>query len=277
MTATALTTDHPGWIHSDDNTRARVMDAGPGVWLARWTCAGLALSCIDGSEDDKPSAEETTAGQLPKAVPAELAGALTHLGTVVRIPNPSLWDALTTAILRQVVRAAQARVLYRRWCTAYGRTISTPAGPLALAPDPEAVLSLTDAAFKDVGAAFHRTALQAAASAYLEHHEKWAAMDAPELVSALDYIPRIGPWTASATTADYTGDFSVYPHGDLAVRTWADRAAPGVVWPATERAFATSWTAQADNNQQLHALTLLTLTWGSHVSTDHRRGSTQPL
>ncbi|MFJ8731235.1 hypothetical protein [Streptomyces bauhiniae] len=48
------------------------------------------------------------------------------------------------------------------------------------------------------------------------------------MATALTGIPRIGPWTAAA--ADYTGDFSVYPHDDLAVRTWAEDR-PTYPWP----------------------------------------------
>ncbi|WP_414170967.1 hypothetical protein ACMATS_38285 (plasmid) [Streptoverticillium reticulum] len=107
----------------------------------------------------------------------------------------------------------------------YG-TRDTPHGPVALTPAPEIVLYLPDDAFRRVGTAFHRTALQAAAMAYQQHGDNWAALDADDLVKALGDIPRVGPWTAFAATAGHTGDFSVYPHGDLAVRTWAHRQRP---------------------------------------------------
>ena len=52
------------------------------------------------------------------------------------------------------------------------------------------------------------------------------------LVQELQRIPRIGPWTAGAAVADYSNDFTYYPYADLAVRTWAKRAAPSYPWPA---------------------------------------------
>lgn len=211
-------------------------------------------------------------GQLPKTLPATLQSALSGLGAVVRLPNPSLWDAITTAVLRQVVRAAQARALYRRWCTAYG-TLDTPSGPVALAPAPEVVLGLPDDAFRQIGAAFHRTTLQAAAAAYLLNADAWRALDADDLVKALDDIPRVGPWTASAAAADFTGDFSVYPHGDLAVRTWARRAAPDAPLPDDARSFAAAWQRFAPDRAQLHALTLFTLAWGIHARTAEHDGA----
>ncbi|MGI8336378.1 hypothetical protein ACRYCC_41100 [Actinomadura scrupuli] len=57
---------------------------------------------------------------LPFDVPA-LGGALAGLGPVARFRNPNLWDAIGTAIIRQVIRAAQATKLYRAFCAAYGR------------------------------------------------------------------------------------------------------------------------------------------------------------
>jgi DNA-3-methyladenine glycosylase II len=135
------------------------------------------------------------------------------------------------------------------------------------------VLTLPDEAFRAIGAAFHRTALQAAATAYQEHAEEWKGLAPDDLVKALDDIPRVGPWTASAATADFTGDFSVYPHGDLAVRTWARRAAPDAALPDDERAFAAAWQRSAPDRPQLHALTLFTLAWGTHARTAEHDGA----
>jgi len=272
---TALTVEHPAWDTGADGACARLMNSETGRWLATWTTAdGLSLACVAGDEDTKPKVPEVTADELPDATPPQLLQALAALGTVQRVANPWLWDALSTAILRQVVRAGQARILYRRWCSTYGESLSTPAGPLNTVPSPETVLALPDEAFKSVGAAFHRTALQAAATAYLQHGDTtWNDLPAGELVQALDEVPRIGPWTAAAAACDFTGDFSIYPHGDLAVRTWAAKAAPGVEWPDTDKAFAAAWKNSATSTRQLHALTLLTLSWGSHVLTQH--GGTQ--
>jgi DNA-3-methyladenine glycosylase II len=273
-----LATDHPAWLARPEGL-ARLMACESSVWLAVWGPSGLSLSRLAGEDDAQPIVVETGSGTLPPRTPHTLAGKLAGLGTVVRVANPWLWDALSTAILRQVVRAAQAKALYGRWCAAHGRVLDTPHGSLPLVPDPGVVLSLPDEAFTAVGAAFHRTALRAAATAYLADGPAWAALAAAELVVALAAVPRIGPWTSRAAAADATGDFSVYPHGDLAVRTRARRAAPDQPWPEQERAFETAWRALADDPRQLHSLTTLTLSWGSHAHTcaeadiepEHRR------
>ncbi|MGW3627812.1 hypothetical protein [Streptomyces sp. NPDC000880] len=271
---TVLTTDHPAWEKTTTSTRARTVRSGTGLWLASWGMEELELQCVEGSEDVKPRIITTDPATLPASVPDALSAGLKELGLTRRLANPWLWDAITTAILRQVVRAGQARRLYRAWCQAYGTTVTTVHGPLAVAPDPQHVLELDDEAFSSIGAKFHRTALQAAARAYLEHAETWMQLAPADLVTALTSIPRIGPWTASAAAADFTGDFTVYPHADLAVRTWAARIAPAYAWPQTEKTFITHWRHLAGpTDQHLHTLTLTTLTWGAHARTTEHTGT----
>lgn len=271
-TTASMTNEHPGW-QTTAHGHLRALETGTGTWLARWSGDGLSLTCLSGAEQDKPHTTTADAETLPESVPAPLRRELAGLGAVQRLANPSLWDAITTAILRQVVRAPQARALYQRWCAAYGRSIQSPDAQLSLAPSPEDVLALPHARFTGIGAAFHRTALQAAAAAYLADAAKWSGLDAPGLVDALTGIERIGPWTARAAAADFTGDFSIYPHGDLAVRTWATRAAPDEAWPETDRAFEARWRSMCHEPGHLHTLTLLTLTWGSHARTpEHSPG-----
>jgi DNA-3-methyladenine glycosylase II len=263
-----LTIDHPAWHRYPDGSHARAVLVGSGLWVMSYGNHGLRIDCVKGSEDIKPSFVATDPADLPAAAPAALRNGLTKLGVSQRLANPRLWDAITTAILRQVVRADQARKLYRNWCSTYGTTVDGPFGPLAVAPNHTRVLSLPESSFAAIGAKFHRTALQAAAEQYGQHHETWEHLDATALVTALTGIPRIGPWTAHAAAADFTGDFSIYPHDDLAVRTWAAQIAPAYPWPdKKDKAFGPLWTGWAgDNHTALHTLTLATLTWGAHAS-----------
>ncbi len=276
MTHLALMTDHPGWIHGPDGSHTRLLDTGTGLWLAAATPHDLAVTSLTGSDELKPAVLTTEADELPTGLPPLLAGPLAALGTVRRMPTPWLWEAISTAILRQVVRAAQARKIYRLWCTRYGTVRDTAYGQLAAVPGPETVLALADEQFKAVGAAFHRTALQAAADAYLTHADRWRDLRPARLAMELTGVPRIGPWTAATAAADFHGDFAVYPHHDLAVRTWAARIAPAHPWPRTEREFGTAWRRMAADDLQLHALTAYTLTWGT-IHADHRRsGGARP-
>ncbi|MEV6758398.1 hypothetical protein [Streptomyces sp. NPDC051214] len=262
-----LTTDHPAWIDTEAAGRVRAVRTASGLWVLSWDRAGLHMACVHGMEDDKPKVVTTDPARLPGTVPAALKAGLDGLGPTRRLANPWLWDAITTAILRQVVRAGQARKLYRAWCKAYGTAIDTPHGELYLAPTAEDVLALEEQQFTDVGAKFHRSVLQAAAAHHERHLWHWQPMAAGDLVAALTSVPRIGPWTAAAAAADYTGDFSIYPHDDLAVRTWAAQIAPGHAWPnKKDKAFGPMWNAMAgDDSTALHTLTLSTLSWGSHA------------
>ncbi|GAA2463036.1 DNA glycosylase family protein [Streptomyces lavendulocolor] len=274
MNTTVLTTDHPAWIETTDGQRVRLVRSGPGLWLASWGHDELQLRCVEGSEDVKPLSLTTDPGTLPDSVPDELRLGLHQLGPTQRLANPWLWDAMVTAILRQVVRAGQARRLYRTWCATYGTTVQTTDGAFAVTPDARQVLALEDDAFAAVGAKFHRTALQAAARAYLEHEAAWVQLAPADLVPALINIPRVGPWTAAAAASDFTGDFTLYPHADLAVRTWAARIAPAYAWPESEKEFNQRWRRMAGpSDQHLHTLTLTTLTWGAHARTTGDTGN----
>ncbi len=262
-----LTTDHPAWHSQENGTLARAVRTASGIWVLSHDREGLHMQCVQGTEDVKPTFVPTDPACLPATVPAALRAGLDALGVTQRLANPWLWDAISTAILRQVVRADQARKLYRAWCRTFGTTVQGPFGEFAVSPTPADVLALADEEFTGVGAKFHRTALQAAAADYQQQHTEWEHLDAADLVTALTGIPRIGPWTAAAATADFTGDFSIYPHDDLAVRTWAAQIAPDHPWPdKKDKAFGPLWTGWAGTDRTaLHTLTLSTLTWGSHA------------
>ncbi|MFF3730768.1 hypothetical protein ACFYXM_10725 [Streptomyces sp. NPDC002476] len=262
-----LTTDHPAWTELEGGGRARAVCTGTGVWAVAWDSDGVHLTCVDGSEDVKPTVVTTDPARVPADVPAQLREGLDGLGVTQRLANPWLWDAITTAVLRQVVRAEQARKLYRAWCWGYGSRYTTPYGELTLAPSPAQVLAPTDDEFANIGAKFHSTVLRAAAGLYEANAARWQHLGAPELTAALVRVPRIGPWTAAAAASDFTGDFAVYPHDDLAVRTWAAKIAPTYPWPdKKDKSFGPMWTGWAGPDRTaLHSLTLSTLTWGSHA------------
>jgi DNA-3-methyladenine glycosylase II len=252
-------TEHPSWMKAG-SVRQRVLVMPDGArCLVAVEGGNLVPAWLDGS------------GQVPidgfalngaKVAPRELAGALVALGHVGRLRNVSLWDAIGTAILRQVIRAGQSKKLYRSFCVAYGKQVPLPSGEAyALFPTPEAVLALSDEQFAALGMAFKRRPLRAAAEAYREYGAKWRELSPAALVAELQGVPRIGPWTAGAAVADYSNDWSLYPYADLAVRTWAKRAAPAYDWPVDEPTFGQVWRALAGDH--LSAFTLLTLAWGS--------------
>ncbi|MER8097422.1 hypothetical protein [Streptomyces goshikiensis] len=267
--STTIITEHPGWHETPGADPVRIVEHQGAAWLAHWETerGHLLLRPLGAENTEQPPVAYTSAVELPTAVEgALLLDELVSLGTVARLTNPSLWDAITTALLRQVIGAAQARKKHRAFYAAYGRTFDTPAGPLPLAPAPEVVLELSDEGFAAIGAKFNAKGLRAAATAYLDRGDHWATLAPESLVKELCAVSYIGPWTAAAAAADFTGDHSVYPHGDLAVRTWAGRAAPGIELPDDEKPFEALWRRWAPGRAQLHALTLFTLAYGNHAA-----------
>lgn len=253
-------TEHPAWLPGE-NGAGRVFPLPSGPLLADVRGAHLTLTALGGGQAE-PAADvfslpEGAVGEVPELT-KELAG----LGRVGRFRNPSLREALATGILRQVIRAVQSKKLYRALCAAHGTQVMLPDGhTYGLFPAPETILELDDEQFTELGLAFKRTPLRAAAAAYLQHGETWQKLSPSDLVDRLQSVYRIGPWTAGAAVADYSNSWNLYPYADLAVRTWAGRAAPTHPWLHDERTFGAQWRHSAGDH--LSTVTLLTLDWGS--------------
>lgn len=254
--------DHPSWIADGHGTRRRVVRGGEAVWFVVVT-PGPAGVEVEVHKVRGGGAEPRFDLFDPAALrgPDDLTAPLRQDGTVARLANPDPWDAVATSIIRQVIRAGQARKLYRLLCAEHGETVTTPHGDTALFPMAQTVLDLPDDEFTRLGLAFKRAPLRAAAQAYLDLGSKWTEMDASHLMDELQSIPRIGPWTAKATVTDLTNDYDLYDYADLAVRTWAARLAPEYPWPDDPAEFARVWEAGAGD--QLSAWTALTLAWGA--------------
>lgn len=254
-------TEHPAWMAAGVGRLRVVRAADDGLWLCRAERGQLQIEpLLCGGREPRwdvfelPGEWSTGAGDLVEA--------LHRLGAVLRMRNGDLWDALGTAILRQVIRAKQSKVLYRAFSEAYGVEVPLPDGTcFRLFPSWERVLMLSDDEFASLGLAFKRRPLRAAAQAFEENGARWAELAADQLLLELQVVPGIGAWTAGAAVADWSNAWQLYPYADLAVRTWARRAAPRYPWPDDEVRFGDLWRSMAGAN--LNALTVLTLAWGS--------------
>jgi DNA-3-methyladenine glycosylase II len=254
-------TEHAAWLAAGETARRVFASPDGSRWLVQVTGAAVTQDRLTPDAADLQADVFTLPDGLA-GLPAELIAALGGLGVVARFRNADLWDAIGMAIIRQVIRAAQSRKLYRAFCESHGERVTLPhGGTYPLFPAPETVHRLSDQQFAAIGMAFKGGALRNAASTYMEHGEKWRELAPLALAQELQSVPRIGPWTAHAAVADYGNDWSLYPYADLAVRTWARRAAPSHAWPDDEPSFGRAWRALA--GPHLSSLTLLTLAWGS--------------
>ncbi|WP_320064986.1 hypothetical protein [Micromonospora sp. RTGN7] len=255
-----LMTDHPAW-HSDGFRQARALrlDADT-VWLVEVRGRKASTVLVRG-DSPLPAVDVFTPPAAARPQAAPIHAPLAMLGSVGRLRNPSLWEALATAIIRQVIRAGQARKLHRDFCRRFGdRVAPSDEMDIHTFPSPERVLTLSDDDFTESGMAFKRRPLRHAATAFLAHDGSWSELSPSVLVKELQTIPGIGPWSAGAAVADWSNDWSLYPYGDLAVRTWARRANPDHPWPADEPSFARTW--RRVTGEHLGTYTLLTLALG---------------
>jgi DNA-3-methyladenine glycosylase II len=259
----ALAVDHPAWFAMEDGQQ-RVFE----MPLGRRVCIRIRPGAswrYWGARDDVDSLLGVFG--LPTGLPSQvpdLAIRLAELHVVARFRNSELWNAIATSIIRQVIRADQARKLYRRFCDSFGEQVAMPDGSLySLLPSPTAVLALSDGSFGDIGMAFKARPLRHAAAAFSERGEEWSRLKPSELIDQLAGVRGVGDWTARATVADWSNDWSFYPYGDLAVRKWASQAAPSFDWPSDALEFSRLW--ESLGGAHLSQLTLMTLALGSRV------------
>lgn len=263
LKARLVMTDHPAWRTIDRN-RVRVFATPDNdTWIAQVTDGTLDLTSLQNATAAPLSDLFLPVPGIRHGVAAQLLTELNSVAPVRRFRNPDLWDAIGTAIIRQVIRASHAKKLYRVFCEAHGERVETEnQWEFNLFPTPAQTLALSDGEFALLGMTFKRRALRNAAEAFIEHGKSWQAMPPRELASALTRVKGIGPWTTGAAVADFTNDWSLYPYSDMAVRTWAARANPSTEWPSAEATFAARWKLLC--GPHLSSMTLLTLAWGSH-------------
>ncbi|MEV6526904.1 hypothetical protein AB0M43_33730 [Longispora sp. NPDC051575] len=257
----ALMQEHPGWTATPTGY-ARVMRSGRDVWLLTWRQDGpgtVNTEAVGATSGTAPTVDVFDPAPV-RDLFGPLGAGLVEAGPVIRVRNVDLWDAVGTAINRQVITAAQARKTYELFCSTHGEPVPTSDGDLFLFPTAERVAELPDEAFDRLGMKFKRPMLRAAAAAYLDHGDAWAHLAPDKLAEALLAVHRIGPWTAGAAVADWSHEFALYPYWDMAVRHWARTTAPGIDWPTSDKPFGALWRAGA--GEHLSVLTLLTLAQG---------------
>jgi DNA-3-methyladenine glycosylase II len=264
MTHMTMMLDHPAWLIDAEGRARRAVRSDGAVWSITCTpqvhIAGHTVTVSGDGGDGHAAPVVDVVDPATIDAPEVISSPLRTDGAVGRLCNPDLWDALATSIVRQVIRAGQARKLYREFCQAHGEQIDTDAGAAWLFPTPGTVLTLSDRDFENLGLAFKTKPLRAAAEAYLKFGAEWNTLPAVDLVVAVQRVPRIGPWSAGASIADVTNRFDLYPFADLAVRTWAQKLAPSITWPKDEPEFHALWQGMA--KQHVSTWTLLTLAWG---------------
>lgn len=252
-----IMTDHPGWLCIEDGAAYRAVAADATAALITTTRTAAGDIVVDPGDS---GIRIDWVDPAALAGPDDLVAPLKDAGIVGRVANPSLWDALTAAIMRQVIQAGHARTRYVRFCRTYGEPVTRNGMTAWMFPEPHRILALTDDQFQDVGAAFPRDVLRDTARCFLTNGDRWARLPVLDLVTALQTIPRVGAWTSRTAVADYTNEFALYDYSDIAVQPSARRLNPGREWPQEAPAFKAAWEELAGN--QLSAWTLLTLAWG---------------
>ena len=252
--------DGPSWVHRGVLRAERVLSHGQTTWTIS---AAYHLSAGHWHLEPELAGPAMvrlamfSTADLGEETPEPIRKRLARLDGLQRLGAGSCWEALGTAVIRQVIRAGQARRVWHQLATILAQPGDTGRG----FPTAERFLAATDAELAAAGLGFKARTLRQVAEACRAEHCRWDRLDPIELHDTWLELPGIGPWTAGTAIADLRNAWRLYPHDDLAVRTWASRAFPELAIPAEPRAFLRMWTDWA--GPALGTLTVLTLGWSA--------------
>ncbi len=176
-------------------------------------------------------------------IPATLARRFLEQAPLVHIASASLGEAVIKAVIRQVISAPQAKKLVHRFITQYGPTLQYEGVTVYGFPSLACMMDLAPEALLACGLGYKARLIPRIARDLLENgwEEQLPQVSTETAVALLQHVKGIGRWTARVAMCDLTGDWSVYPYEDLAVRTWAARLWPDVVWPRKPADFFAAW------------------------------------
>lgn len=143
-------TDHYSWVKTETGT----------FMCAHETADGLVYSVLS---QDKHTLLEGNASYMEFKKNDKLVNS-PSAAYIYRIQCPNLWDCIGTNIIRQVIRASQAKNMYRTFSEYVGeRVILTGGIHYHLFPSPQKVLETPDSTYQRMGMSFKRDALKNAA------------------------------------------------------------------------------------------------------------------
>lgn len=224
-------TDHPAWLVQEGGKFRCWRHADGRIQEATVTDMG---AWVGGSPSDHAPHVVATMPTPGQETPI----------TVRRWATTDLWEAIAAGIVRQVIRADQARKLY----SVAARQLGEDCGNgFRLFPSAAQVLSRPTQDFIDCGLAFQVPKLKAAAEWYVAAPA--APLELDTLATQLGGIPGIGPWSVGVIIADISNDFAWYPYDDLAVRRGAQRLWPDYGFADKPGAFARQWAEFTGDNR----------------------------
>jgi DNA-3-methyladenine glycosylase II len=196
-------------------------------------------------------------------LPKDLAIRFLSLHPLVHVTSLSLGEAITKAIIRQVITAGHAKKLIDSFIRRHGERAVDNGWSYYDFPTIEAIARIPVEELQAEGLGFKAKVIHQTALYILEQdwETKVAKQSPVEALDMLTSMKGIGRWTAHVAVCDLFANWSLYPFEDLAVRTWARKLWSGVQWPQDNLAFAKYW--QQVNGDQCGIVTFYLLSCAS--------------
>jgi len=201
-------------------------------------------------------------------LPPLLAKHFIEMSPLVHVASVTPGEAVIKAIIRQVITASQARKLLHRFIVQFGNTCTHEGVTHFSFPPLERLAQLPLDELTKCGLGFKARVIQQVARSLLEDNVEESVSKVPTQVALaiLQKLKGVGQWTARVALCDFKGDWSLYPFGDLAVRTWTNRFWPDSDWPCSENEFRAVW--ERRNGNYADRIAFYLLTYGNLASVD---------
>jgi DNA-3-methyladenine glycosylase II len=264
-----------------DNNRNwyRVLDIGQSLTAIKVTSLGCVIWSSHSSLNSKTIKSHINQLIIPvdlpdRAIahlPTSLAEKLNNIAPLVHIASASLEEAIVKAIIRQVISAGHAKTLIHRFITRFGECYEYEGFLCYRFPTPERIIASPLEDLISCGLGFKAKLIKSVIEK-LEEDGLRGMLGNASINTTLEHlqgIKGIGQWTAHITVSDITGDWSLYPFDDLAVRTWASKLWPNQGWPQSPKDFRKEW--ESINGIYVGQVTFYLLALAALLSEKERR------
>lgn len=173
-------------------------------------------------------------------LPKTLAMSFKKFAPLVHISSASLEEALFKSIIRQVITAKQAKKTIHRFITEFGKCYEYEGIKCYCFPSASDIVDISTERLISCGLGFKAQRIKNIAEGILNDGLQISSSVVDNL-NTLKELKGIGDWTARSSLCDFTGDWSIYPVDDLAVRTWAYKMWAEHQWSRDPEEFQHEW------------------------------------
>ncbi len=176
-------------------------------------------------------------------MPSETLSLFRQHSPLTHIRSTTLFEAVIKAVIRQVVSSRQAQKQIHAFSSQFGKQYLLGGIHYQLFPSAPDLSELSTEDIAKCGIGFKGKIISNIVKEFLCHdlEQRVLSVSPIEGLDILRSVKGIGDWTSRIIICDITGDWSLYPIDDIAVRTWTKKWFPNFSWPQNSKEFKAAW------------------------------------